>query len=191
MSSPHTMLGTALSGGMAMRKSASFAAPGGGAVWAAPTLAPTHPGNPGPGRHAAPSHSAWRWRKSPSRSGLGASIVFDVGTSPGRAGPDAVVHALIAGGGGLIDGACMARRKRWWAILRRPPVSGKGLYGRQNTKIPARRGGGGARVPATAEDTSSICCSLAIWRFGSGHGRRPLKAQGLCRYTGITTTFGG
>ena len=38
--------------------------------------------------------------------GLGTSIVFDVGASPqDRAGPDAVVHALIAGGGSLIDSA--------------------------------------------------------------------------------------
>ncbi|HEX4051835.1 MAG TPA: aldo/keto reductase [Steroidobacteraceae bacterium] len=129
--------------------------------------------------------------------GLGTAIVFDVGaTEAQRAGPQSVVHALIAQGGTLIDTAPSygqaesvlgdiltksGQRKRVFlstklehdsfanepaglqASLRRLQTDRVDLLQLHNVRDP--------RQTLTA--------------------LRALKSRGLCRYTGITTTFGG
>jgi len=127
--------------------------------------------------------------------GLGTSEVFDVGSTPSdRAGPTAVVQALIAGGGSLIDTAPSygEAEKVVGDIL-----SGTGLRPRAfiATKLEEYR-------PSAEESEARGCLvrlrtqKLDLLQLHNVRdpaqdmgGVNALKGRGICRYTGITTTF--
>src|SRR5579863_560572 len=128
--------------------------------------------------------------------GLGTSEVFDVGSSPSdRAGPTAVVQALISGGGSLIDTAPSygEAEKVVGDIL-----AGMNLRPRAfvATKLEEYRPG--------AEESEARGClerlrtpRLDLLQLHNVRDPRQemggvdaLKSRGICRYTGITTTFG-
>jgi aryl-alcohol dehydrogenase-like predicted oxidoreductase len=127
--------------------------------------------------------------------GVGTSEVFDVGSSPAdRAGPIAVVQALVAGGGSLIDTAPSygEAEKVVGDVL---TATGLRPLAFIATKLEEYRPG--------AEESEARGC---LQRLGTAkidllqlhNVRNPaqdmtgvdmLKSRGICRYTGITTTF--
>jgi aryl-alcohol dehydrogenase-like predicted oxidoreductase len=127
--------------------------------------------------------------------GLGTSEVFDVGSSPAdRAGPTAVVQALVAGGGSVIDSApSYGEAERVVGDI----LAGTGLRSRAfiATKLEEYRPG--------AEESEARGClerlrtpKLDLLQLHNvrepGQDMRgvdALKSRGMCRYTGITTTF--
>ena len=127
--------------------------------------------------------------------GLGTSEVFDVGSSPSdRAGPTAVVQALVSGGGSLIDTApSYGEAERVVGDI----LAGTGLRPRAfiATKLEEYRPG--------AEESEARGClerlrtpKLDLLQLHNVRDPRQemggvdaLKARGICRYTGITTTF--
>ncbi|HEY1876266.1 MAG TPA: aldo/keto reductase [Rhizomicrobium sp.] len=129
--------------------------------------------------------------------GLGTSEVFDVGSSPSdRAGPTAVVQALISGGGSVIDTApSYGEAERVVGDI----LSATGLRPRAfiATKLEEYRPG--------AEESEARGClerlrtsKLDLLQLHNVRdprqdmaGVNALKSRGICRYTGITTTFGG
>jgi aryl-alcohol dehydrogenase-like predicted oxidoreductase len=125
--------------------------------------------------------------------GVGTSEVFDIG--PGdRAGPTAVVQALVAGGGSLIDTAPSYGEAEG---VVGDVVKATGLRPRVfiATKLEYYRPG--------EEATEAQGClqrlktdKLDLLQLHnvrdprqSMAGLNALKARGICRYTGITTTF--
>jgi aryl-alcohol dehydrogenase-like predicted oxidoreductase len=127
--------------------------------------------------------------------GLGTSEVFDVGSSSSdRAGPTAVVQALIAGGGSLIDTApSYGEAERVVGDI----LANTGLRPRAfiATKLEEYRRG--------AEESEARGClerlrtpKLDLLQLHNVRdpaqdmgGVEALKSRGICRYTGITTTF--
>lgn len=125
--------------------------------------------------------------------GVGTSEVFDVGPSE-RAGPAAVVQTLVDGGGTLIDtapsygqaenvvGDIVAARKL------RPRVF-------IATKLEEYRPGGEAEeaqgcLKRLRTDKLDLLQLHNVRDPGQSlAGLNALKARGLCRYTGVTTTF--
>ena len=127
--------------------------------------------------------------------GLGTSEVFDVGSSPSdRAGPTAVVQALIAGGGSLIDTAPSYGEAE---SVVGDILASTGLRSRAfiATKLEEYRPG--------AEESEARGClqrlrtpKLDLLQLHNVRdpkqdmsGVDALKSRGICRYTGITTTF--
>jgi aryl-alcohol dehydrogenase-like predicted oxidoreductase len=125
--------------------------------------------------------------------GVGTSEVFDLG--PGdRVGPTAVVRALVAGGGSLIDTAPSYGEAEG---VVGDVVAATGLRPRVfiATKLEYYRPG------AEATEAQGCLTRLKTDRLDllqlhnvrdprqSMAGINALKARGLCRYTGITTTF--
>jgi len=127
--------------------------------------------------------------------GLGTSEVFDVGSSSSdRAGPTAVVQALISGGGSLIDTApSYGEAERVVGDI----LAGTGLRPRAfiATKLEEYRRGaeeGEARGCLDRLRTAKLdLLQLHNVRDPAQDmgGVDGLKARGICRYTGITTTF--
>ena len=127
--------------------------------------------------------------------GVGTVKVFDVGSGlQDRAGPSAVVRALVAGGGSLIDTAPSYGDAE---SVVGEILSDTGLRPRTiiATKLERyRRGDLAAETGASLQrlKTNKIdVLQLHNVRdpnqdMGELNG---LKSQGLCRYTGITTTF--
>jgi aryl-alcohol dehydrogenase-like predicted oxidoreductase len=129
--------------------------------------------------------------------GLGTAMVFDVGSGPqDRAGCAEVVRALAANGGTLIDTAPSygSAESVIGAIL-----AETGLRQQVFLSTKLERFGGG-------QEAGGLHDSLQRMRVGKVDllqlhnvrdpgqdlaALRALKDQGLCRYTGITTTFGG
>ena len=127
--------------------------------------------------------------------GVGTSEVFEVGPSPAdRAGPTAVVQALVAGGGSVIDTAPSYGEAEG---VVGDIVAAAGLRPRVfiATKLEYFR-------PGQEEAEAQACLkALKTDRVDllqlhnvrdprqSLAGLNALKARGLCRYTGITTTF--
>ncbi len=127
--------------------------------------------------------------------GLGTSEVFDVGSSSSdRAGPTAVVQSLIAGGGSLIDTApSYGEAERVVGDI----LASTGLRPRAfiATKLEEYRRG--------AEESEARGClerlrtpKLDLLQLHNVRDRAQdmggvdaLKSRGICRYTGITTTF--
>jgi aryl-alcohol dehydrogenase-like predicted oxidoreductase len=129
--------------------------------------------------------------------GLGTAGVFDVGTSPQeRSGPTEVVRALVAAGGSIIDTAPSYSEAEnvIGGIL-----ADTGLRSRVfiATKLEQYRAGGEA---AEARESLRRLKTDKVDALQLHNVRDPrqdmaglnaLKAQGLCHYTGITTTFKG
>ena len=127
--------------------------------------------------------------------GLGTSEVFEVGSSPSdRAGPTAVVQALISGGGSVIDTApSYGEAERVVGDI----LAATGLRPRAfiATKLEYYRPG--------AEESEARGClerlhtpKLDLLQLHNVRdprqdmtGLNALKSRGICRYTGITTTF--
>jgi aryl-alcohol dehydrogenase-like predicted oxidoreductase len=129
--------------------------------------------------------------------GLGTSGVFNVGASAQeRAGPTAVVRALVADGGALIDTAPSYGEAEAVVgdILATTGLRPKVFIA---TKLEDYRGGGEeaeARGCLQRLKTDRLdLLQLHNVRNPSQDmgGLNALKAKGLCRYTGITTTFEG
>jgi aryl-alcohol dehydrogenase-like predicted oxidoreductase len=129
--------------------------------------------------------------------GVGTSGVFDVGASPQeRSGPTDVIRALVAGGGTMVDTAPSYGNAEnvIGGIL-----SDTGLRPRVfiATKLEEYRTGGEAteaRESLRRLKTSKVD-ALQLHNVRDPRqdmaGLNALKAQGLCRYTGITTTYKG
>ena len=125
--------------------------------------------------------------------GVGTSEVFDIG--PGdRAGPTAVVQALVAGGGSLIDTAPSYGEAEG---VVGDVVAATGLRPRVfiATKLEYFRPGQEA-TEAQGCLTRLKTDKLDLLQLHnvrdprqSMAGLNALKARGICRYTGITTTF--
>jgi aryl-alcohol dehydrogenase-like predicted oxidoreductase len=127
--------------------------------------------------------------------GLGTAVVFNVGGSaPDRAGPTDVVRAFVEGGATLIDTAPSYGTAEavvggiLTATQMRPRVF-------LSTKLEEYRPGGEAaeaRASLQRLGTSKVDL-LQLHNVSKGDqdlaGVNDLKAEGLCRYTGITTTF--
>jgi aryl-alcohol dehydrogenase-like predicted oxidoreductase len=125
--------------------------------------------------------------------GVGTSEVFDLG--PGdRVGPTAVVRALVAGGGSLIDTASSYGEAE--AVVG-DVVAATGLRPRVfiASKLEEyRRGEEAAEAQGCLARLKTDQLDLLQLHNvrdprQSLAGLNALKARGLCRYTGITTTF--
>lgn len=129
--------------------------------------------------------------------GVGTVNVFDVGASPAeQAGPTAVVKALVAGGGRLVDTAPSYGQAESVVgdILQATALRPKMVIA---TKLERYRPG------QLAAETRQSLARLKTGRIDilQLHNVRDpaqdlnelgaLKTQGLCRYTGITTTSEG
>ncbi len=127
--------------------------------------------------------------------GVGTSEVFEVGPSPAdRAGPTAVIRALVEGGGSLVDTAPSygAAEGVVGDIL-----AATGLRPRTFIATKLERFRPGAEE-AEARDCLQRLRTDKLDLLQLHNVRDPaqdmsgidaLKARGLCRYTGITTTF--
>lgn len=129
--------------------------------------------------------------------GVGTSGVFDVGGSAeDRAGPMAVIKALVAGGGTLIDTAPSYGEAE---TVTGDILAETGLRPRIfiATKLEEYRPG---RLAAEARESLKRLRTAKLDLLQLHNVSDPnqslgelngLKGQGICRYTGITTTFGG
>jgi aryl-alcohol dehydrogenase-like predicted oxidoreductase len=129
--------------------------------------------------------------------GVGTVNVFDVGSRPEeRAGPTSVVRALVAGGGSLVDSAPSYGEAE--SVIG-DILAQTGLRPRVfiATKLERYRPGGEAaeaRQSLQRLKTGKVDVLQLHNVRDPGQdmgGINALKAQGLCRYTGITTTFEG
>ncbi len=127
--------------------------------------------------------------------GLGTAIVFDVGaTEPERAGPESVVHALIAQGGTLIDTApSYGRAESVLGDILAKSGQRKRVF--LSTKIERESFGheaAGLQASLRRLQTNRVDL-LQLHNVADPNqtlaALRALKSRGLCRYTGITTTF--
>jgi aryl-alcohol dehydrogenase-like predicted oxidoreductase len=129
--------------------------------------------------------------------GLGTAMVFDVGSDPQeRAACTEVVRALVANGGSLIDTAPSygTAESVIGAIL-----AASGLRHQVFLSTKLERFGGGQEA-AELQDSLHRIGTDKVDLLQLHNVRDPrqdlgplraLKSQGLCRYTGITTTFEG
>ena len=129
--------------------------------------------------------------------GVGTVNVFDVGSRPEeRAGPTSVMRALVAGGGSLVDSAPSYGQAE--SVIG-DILTQTGLRPRVfvATKLERYRPGGEAaeaRQSLQRLKTGKVDVLQLHNVRDPGQdmgGINALKAQGLCRYTGITTTFEG
>jgi len=127
--------------------------------------------------------------------GVGTSEVFEVGPSPSdRAGPIAVVQALVSGGGSLIDTAPSYGEAEQVVgdILAATRLRPRTFIA---TKLEEYRPGGEeseareslARLQTQKADLIQLHNVRVPGQDMSGIDA--LKDRGICRYTGITTTF--
>jgi len=129
--------------------------------------------------------------------GVGTVNVFDVGSNPAeRAGPTAVVRALVANGGTLVDSAPSYGEAENVVgdILAQTGLRPRIFIA---TKLERYRPG---QEAAEARESLQRLKTGKVDLLQLHNVRDPgqdmagidaLKAQGLCRYTGITTTFEG
>jgi aryl-alcohol dehydrogenase-like predicted oxidoreductase len=129
--------------------------------------------------------------------GVGTSGVFDVGAgTQERSGPTAVIRALVTGGGTLIDTAPSYGNAENVVgdILTATSLRSRVFIA---TKMEDYRAGGiDAEARASLQRLKTSKLDLLQLHNVSDPGQdmggiNALKAKGLCRYTGITTTFGG
>ncbi|HWG77875.1 MAG TPA: aldo/keto reductase [Steroidobacteraceae bacterium] len=128
--------------------------------------------------------------------GLGTAIVFDVGTTQAqRAGPESVVQSLISHGGTLIDTApSYGQAESVLGDILTKSGQRKRVF--LSTKLEHESFAdepGGLQMSLRRLQTNRVdLLQLHNVRDPkqSLAALRALKMQGLCRYTGITTTFG-
>jgi aryl-alcohol dehydrogenase-like predicted oxidoreductase len=129
--------------------------------------------------------------------GVGTAGVFNVGATPqDRTGPTEVIRALLAGGGTVIDTAPSYGEAEnvIGGILTDTALRPRAFIA---TKLEEYRTGGEAaeaRESLRRLKTDKVD-ALQLHNVRDQEqdlaGLNALKAQGLCRYTGITTTFKG
>jgi aryl-alcohol dehydrogenase-like predicted oxidoreductase len=129
--------------------------------------------------------------------GVGTSEVFEVGPNPAdRSGPTAVVRALVSGGGSLIDTApSYGEAERVVGDI----LVATGLRPRTfiATKLEEYRPGGEEAEARASLKTLKVDRVDLIQLHNVRDPRQDmsgvdaLKPRGICRYTGITTTFEG
>ena len=129
--------------------------------------------------------------------GVGTAVIFDIGSAPAdRAGHTGVIKALVAGGGTLIDTAPSygAAESVVGNILQETGLRPRTFLA---TKLEAYRAG---RLAEEARGCMERLKTNKLDLLQLHNVRDPgqtlkelngLKEQGICRYTGITTTFGG
>jgi aryl-alcohol dehydrogenase-like predicted oxidoreductase len=128
--------------------------------------------------------------------GLGTAIVFDVGPEPqDRAACSAVVRALAAHGGSLIDTAPSygSAEAVVGATLADTGLRSKIFLGTklEHDSFGDQAAGLRASLQRLRTDKVDLLQLHNVDDPGQDLGPlRELKRQGLCRYTGITTTFG-
>lgn len=129
--------------------------------------------------------------------GVGTAGVFSVGVSPQeRTGPTEVIRALAAGGGAVIDTAPSYGNAEnvIGSILAETGLRPRVFIA---TKLEEYRSGGEAaeaRASLQRLKTDRVDALQLHNVHDPGQdmaGLNALKAQGLCRYTGITTTYKG
>jgi aryl-alcohol dehydrogenase-like predicted oxidoreductase len=129
--------------------------------------------------------------------GVGTVNVFDVGSgAEERAGPTAVVRALVAGGGSLVDSAPSYGQAE---SVVGDILQATGLRPRVVVATKLERYRPGQLAAETRQSLAALkTAKIDILQLhnvrdpGQDMGEiNALKAQGLCRYTGITTTFEG
>jgi len=126
--------------------------------------------------------------------GLGTAVVFTGPNAKERSGPTAVVRALVAGGGTLVDTAPSYGDAEALVgdILANTGLRPKVFVA---TKLERLQPGDEAREArdCLARLKTDKIDLLQLHNVRDPHqdmgGINALKAQGLCRYTGITTTF--
>jgi aryl-alcohol dehydrogenase-like predicted oxidoreductase len=127
--------------------------------------------------------------------GVGTVNVFNVGSSPAElAGPIAVVRALVANGGMLVDTAPSYDRAE---SVVGDVLAQTGLRPRVFLATKLERYRPGQEAAEARECLKSLKTSkVDVLQLHNVRdpgqdmaGLEALKAQGLCRYTGITTTF--
>lgn len=129
--------------------------------------------------------------------GVGTAVIFDIGSSlADRAGHTGVIKALVAGGGTLIDTAPSygAAEGIVGNILQETGLRPRTFIA---TKLERYRPG---QLVEEARGCMERLKTNKLDLLQLHNVREPgqtlkelneLKAQGICRYTGITTTFGG
>jgi aryl-alcohol dehydrogenase-like predicted oxidoreductase len=128
--------------------------------------------------------------------GLGTAIVFDVGSDPqGRTACSAVVRALTAHGGSLIDTAPSygSAEEVVGATLADTGLRSKVFLGTklEHDSFGDQAAGLRASLRRLRTDRVDLLQLHNVSDPAQDLGPlRELKRQGLCRYTGITTTFG-
>jgi aryl-alcohol dehydrogenase-like predicted oxidoreductase len=127
--------------------------------------------------------------------GVGTVNVFNVGSSPAElAGPISVVRALVANGGTLVDTAPSYDRAE---SVVGDVLAQTGLRSRVFLATKLERYRPGQETAEARECLKSLKTSkVDVLQLHNVRdpgqdmaGLEALKAQGLCRYTGITTTF--
>jgi aryl-alcohol dehydrogenase-like predicted oxidoreductase len=129
--------------------------------------------------------------------GLGTAIVFDVGTTASeRAGPESVVQALISHGGTLVDTAPSYGQAEsvLGDILRKDGQRQRVFLATKLERDSFRDEAAGLQESLRRLQTTRVDL-LQLHNVNDPNqsfaGLRALKTRGLCRYTGITTTFRG
>ena len=129
--------------------------------------------------------------------GVGTVNVFDVGSrAEERAGPTAVVRALVAGGGSLVDSAPSYGQAE--SVIG-DILTETGLRPRVFIATKLERYRPGAEAAEARQSLQRLKTGkVDVLQLHNVRdpgqdmgGINALKAQGLCRYTGITTTFEG
>lgn len=127
--------------------------------------------------------------------GVGTVIAFNVGSSPAeQAGPTAVVKALIANGGTLVDTAPSYARAEGVVgdVLAQTGLRPRVFLATKLERYRPGQEAAEARECLAALKTPKVDVLQLHNVRDPGQdmgGINALKAQGLCRYTGITTTF--
>jgi aryl-alcohol dehydrogenase-like predicted oxidoreductase len=127
--------------------------------------------------------------------GVGTVNVFDVGAAE-RAGPVAVVRALVAGGGTLIDTAPSYGQAESAVgdILTQTGLRPRVFIATKLERYEPGKEAAEARESLQRLKTGKVDVLQLHNVRAPGQdmaGLNALKAQGLCRFTGITTTFEG
>jgi aryl-alcohol dehydrogenase-like predicted oxidoreductase len=127
--------------------------------------------------------------------GVGTVNVFNVGSSPAElAGPISVVRALVANGGTLVDTAPSYDRAEGVVgdVLAQTGLRSRVFLATKLERYRPGQEAAEARECLKSLKTSKVDVLQLHNVRDPGQdmaGLEALKAQGLCRYTGITTTF--
>jgi len=131
-----------------------------------------------------------RKRRDNSRGGVGTSEVFDVGSGARARRPDRVVQALIAASSIVDTAPSYGEAERWSAIFCNHGLRPRAFIATSLRNI-ARREESEARTAETpSHGQGGFGCNFTMCAIPTRTWRRRCpQGRGICRYTGITTTF--